>query len=81
MVLAREKFVADPRDQFVRRLIQSPAGSIGSGSSQNPVHAAAITTSNPARRASAAAAGAGSGGGSADTAATAGNGLTIRSRW
>src|SRR6266481_3680618 len=32
MVLAREKLVADPRDQFVRRLIQSPAGSIGSGS-------------------------------------------------
>src|SRR6266481_1028258 len=32
MVLAREKLVADSRYQFVRRLIQSPADSIGRGS-------------------------------------------------
>src|SRR5262245_3706486 len=31
VVLAREKLVADPRDHLVRRSIQSPAGSIGSG--------------------------------------------------
>src|SRR5258708_200799 len=32
MVPAREKFIADLRDHLVRRLIQSPASSIGSGS-------------------------------------------------